>query len=45
MSQYFYVHPDNPQARLIKQAVAMIREGGGYRLPDGLGLRTWLSHW
>ncbi|MGO2320306.1 MAG: L-threonylcarbamoyladenylate synthase, partial [Vibrio toranzoniae] len=27
MSQFFYVHPDNPQARLISQAVAIIRNG------------------
>ena len=27
MSQFFYVHPDNPQARLITQAVAIIRNG------------------
>ncbi len=27
MSQFFYVHPDNPQARLIKQAVELIRQG------------------
>jgi tRNA threonylcarbamoyl adenosine modification protein (Sua5/YciO/YrdC/YwlC family) len=28
MAQYFHVHPDNPQPRLIHQAVAIIREGG-----------------
>ncbi|HCA28007.1 MAG TPA: threonylcarbamoyl-AMP synthase [Betaproteobacteria bacterium] len=28
MAQFFTIHPDNPQARLIKQAVAIIREGG-----------------
>ncbi len=27
MSQFFQIHPDNPQARLIAQAVAMIRNG------------------
>ena len=27
MSQYFQVHPDNPQLRLINKAVEMIREG------------------
>ncbi len=27
MSQFFQIHPDNPQARLIKQAVDMVREG------------------
>ena len=28
MSQFFQVHPENPQARLIKQAVEIIRKGG-----------------
>lgn len=28
MSQFFEIHPDNPQPRLIKQAVAILREGG-----------------
>lgn len=28
MSQYFQIHPVNPQARLVKQAVDMIRDGG-----------------
>ncbi len=28
MSQFFQVHPDNPQARLIRQAVDIIRGGG-----------------
>ncbi|MFK8081161.1 MAG: L-threonylcarbamoyladenylate synthase [Granulosicoccus sp.] len=28
MSQYFDIHPDNPQKRLIAQTVAIIREGG-----------------
>ncbi len=28
MSQYFRIHPDNPQARLIKQAVEIINRGG-----------------
>lgn len=28
MSQYFKVHPDNPQKRLIKQAVDAINKGG-----------------
>lgn len=27
MSQFFYVHPDNPQPRLIKQAVEMVHKG------------------
>lgn len=28
MSQYFEIHPDNPQKRLIGQAANIIREGG-----------------
>ena len=28
MSQFFQVHPENPQARLIKQAAEIIRQGG-----------------
>jgi len=28
VSQFFQVHPENPQARLIKQAVEIIRAGG-----------------
>lgn len=28
MSQYFEIHPDNPQRRLVAQAVAIIRKGG-----------------
>jgi tRNA threonylcarbamoyl adenosine modification protein (Sua5/YciO/YrdC/YwlC family) len=28
MAQYFEVHPDNPQARLLKQAVALLERGG-----------------
>ena len=28
MSQYFNIHPDNPQPRLIQQAVAILRKGG-----------------
>ena len=27
MSQFFAIHPQNPQARLINQAVALLREG------------------
>lgn len=25
MSQFFYIHPDNPQQRLINQAVDIVR--------------------
>ncbi len=28
MSQFFYIHPDNPQQRLINQAVEIVRKGG-----------------
>ncbi len=28
MSQFFQIHPDNPQSRLIKQAVEILRSGG-----------------
>ena len=28
MSQFFQVHPENPQPRLIKQAVEILRAGG-----------------
>lgn len=28
MAQFFQIHPDNPQPRLIKQAVSIIRQGG-----------------
>ncbi|MCD6061531.1 MAG: yciO, partial [Moraxellaceae bacterium] len=33
MTQYFYVHPDNPQVRLIKQAVMLIRDGSVMAYP------------
>ncbi len=28
MAQYFSIHPDNPQSRLIRQAVDIVRSGG-----------------
>ena len=28
MSQFYQIHPDNPQARLIRHAADIIREGG-----------------
>ncbi|MDR9828639.1 L-threonylcarbamoyladenylate synthase [Vibrio sp. FNV 38] len=37
MSQFFYVHPDNPQVRLINQAVAIIRSGGVVVYPTDSG--------
>ncbi len=33
MAQYFDVHPDNPQARLLKQAVALLEKGGVLAVP------------
>jgi tRNA threonylcarbamoyl adenosine modification protein (Sua5/YciO/YrdC/YwlC family) len=33
MAQYFEVHPDNPQARLLKQAVALLERGGVLAVP------------
>jgi tRNA threonylcarbamoyl adenosine modification protein (Sua5/YciO/YrdC/YwlC family) len=33
MAQYFSVHPDNPQQRLIRHAVDIIREGGVIAYP------------
>ncbi|MFV0574074.1 MAG: L-threonylcarbamoyladenylate synthase [Vibrio sp.] len=37
MSQFFYLHPENPQARLISQAVAIIRNGGVIVYPTDSG--------
>jgi tRNA threonylcarbamoyl adenosine modification protein (Sua5/YciO/YrdC/YwlC family) len=45
MSQFFHIHPDNPQGRLISQAVQIIKSGGivvyptdsGYAIGCGLG--------
>jgi tRNA threonylcarbamoyl adenosine modification protein (Sua5/YciO/YrdC/YwlC family) len=33
MSQFFQIHPDNPQGRLIRQAVDMVREGAVMAYP------------
>ena len=33
MSQYFEVHPDNPQPRLLKQAVQILHSGGIAAIP------------
>lgn len=33
MSQFFQIHPDNPQVRLIKQAVEIIHRGGVVAYP------------
>ena len=33
MGQYFQIHPENPQARLIKQAAQIVSNGGIVALP------------
>lgn len=33
MSQFFQIHPDNPQARLVRQAVDIVRAGGVIAYP------------
>ena len=33
MAQFFEVHPDNPQQRLLKQAVALLQKGGVLAVP------------
>src|SRR6186713_1996101 len=33
MAQYFELHPDNPQLRLLKQAVALLEKGGVLAVP------------
>ncbi|KTD20845.1 threonylcarbamoyl-AMP synthase [Legionella israelensis] len=51
MSQFFAIHPDNPQARLLRQAVSIIKEGGlivyptdsGYALGCALGNKSALE--
>lgn len=37
MSQFFQIHPENPQTRLIKQAVQLINTGGIVALPTDSG--------
>ena len=45
MRHWFVVHPDNPQARLLRQAASIIQNGGivvyptdsGYAIGCGLG--------
>ncbi|MDO4625904.1 MAG: L-threonylcarbamoyladenylate synthase [Pasteurellaceae bacterium] len=37
MSQFFYIHPDNPQSRLINQAVDILRKGGVIIYPTDSG--------
>ena len=37
MSQFFYIHPENPQARLINQAVEILQKGGVVVYPTDSG--------
>ncbi|TFH88434.1 threonylcarbamoyl-AMP synthase [Billgrantia azerbaijanica] len=37
MSQYFQIHPDNPQKRLIDQSVQILRQGGVIAYPTDSG--------
>lgn len=37
MSQFFYIHPDNPQQRLINRAVEIVRKGGVIVYPTDSG--------
>ncbi len=51
MTQFFAIHPDNPQARLLRQAATVIEEGGlivyptdsGYALGCMLGNKSALE--
>lgn len=51
MSQFFALHPDNPQARLLRKAVTIIEDGGlivyptdsGYALGCSLGNKSALE--
>ncbi|MGJ8581933.1 MAG: L-threonylcarbamoyladenylate synthase [Psychromonas sp.] len=37
MSQFFYVHPENPQKRLMKQAAEIVNKGGVIIFPTDSG--------
>jgi len=37
MSQFFHIHPENPQARLIRQAIEIIHKGGVIIYPTDSG--------
>ncbi|CEK10886.1 L-threonylcarbamoyladenylate synthase [Legionella hackeliae] len=51
MSQFFAIHPDNPQARLLRKAATIVQEGGlivyptdsGYALGCKLGNKSALE--
>ncbi len=46
MAQYFVIHPDNPQSRLINQAVEILRNGGviAYPTDSSYALGCALGH-
>ena len=37
MAQYFNLHPDNPQPRLLAQAAALLNQGGVLAVPTDSG--------
>ncbi|MEQ2024755.1 L-threonylcarbamoyladenylate synthase [Xenorhabdus szentirmaii] len=37
MSQFFYIHPDNPQSRLIDQSMEVLKKGGVVIYPTDSG--------
>ncbi|WP_147198185.1 L-threonylcarbamoyladenylate synthase [Pantoea sp. CCBC3-3-1] len=37
MSQFFYIHPENPQQRLVKQAIELLNKGGVIVYPTDSG--------
>ncbi len=51
MTQFFQIHPDNPQSRLLRQAVSIVEDGGiivyptdsGYALGCALGNKAALD--
>src|SRR5690554_8158704 len=45
MSQFFQIHPENPQQRLIDQAVQVVRQGGviAYPTDSGYALGCYLG--
>jgi len=44
MSQFFEIHPDNPQARLLRQAVQLLAKGGCWRYPPTPAM-PWSATW
>ena len=41
MAQYFEVHPDNPQPRLLKQAAALLQKGGIVAVATDSSMTAW----